>query len=216
MDHPLSGGVPRGPPTPVPVRGPPTGGVGRCQGCGATFRFRPSSRSLGPSRGRRACEADGLPSSRPANGEKSVNPMVERWAGIVCRRRVHRRRRQDRSTCDLESGPAGSVIIGTALTAQLIRSVTQIGLALIQRRSAGAIRLEYGDRKIEIEDASRETEQALIAWLSRASSQSGRRPVGGDPGGTRTSAGSTRWASSATPRLAEGTRLDSGYICGSG
>lgn len=65
---------------------------------------------------------------------------------------------------------AGSVIIGTALTAQLIRSVTQIVLALIQRRSAGAIRLEHGDRKIEIENASRETEQSLVAWLSRASS----------------------------------------------
>jgi hypothetical protein len=72
---------------------------------------------------------------------------------------------------DTKSGiaiAAGSLVISGAVSAQAIRSITQIVLAAMRRGLAGRIRLEDGERKIEVENASRETERALIAWLSQS------------------------------------------------
>jgi hypothetical protein len=64
---------------------------------------------------------------------------------------------------------AGSLAIVGALSAQAVRSITQIVLAAMRRGLAGRIRLEDGDRKIEVENASRDTERALVAWLTSSS-----------------------------------------------
>ncbi len=64
---------------------------------------------------------------------------------------------------------AGSLAVVGMLSAQAVRSITRIVLAAMRRGLAGRIRLEQGDRKIEVENASRETERALVAWLSSSS-----------------------------------------------
>jgi hypothetical protein len=64
---------------------------------------------------------------------------------------------------------AGALVISGAVSAQAIRSITQIVLAAMKRGLAGRICLEDGDRKFEVENASRDTEQALAAWLGSAS-----------------------------------------------
>lgn len=61
---------------------------------------------------------------------------------------------------------AGSLIISGAISAQAVRSITRIVMAAMRRGLAGRIYLEDGDRKIEMENASRDTEQALVAWLT--------------------------------------------------
>ena len=58
---------------------------------------------------------------------------------------------------------AGSLVISGAVSAQAIRSITQIVLAAMRRGLAGQ------------ENASRETERALVAWLTQSSSD---RPNG--------------------------------------
>jgi hypothetical protein len=82
-----------------------------------------------------------------------------------------------RAPQDTKSGvviAAGSLIISGAVSAQAVRSITQVVMAAMRRGLAGRIRLEDGDRKIEVENASRDTERALVAWLN---------PSGGsDPG----------------------------------
>jgi hypothetical protein len=70
---------------------------------------------------------------------------------------------------------AGSLVISGAVSAQVIRSVTQVLLAALRRGSAGRIALQDGDRKFEVENASRDTERALVAWLTESS---GDRPNG--------------------------------------
>jgi hypothetical protein len=70
---------------------------------------------------------------------------------------------------------AGSLVISGAVSAQAIRSITQIVLAAMRRGLAGQIKLEDGNRKFEVENASRETERALVAWLTQSSSD---RPNG--------------------------------------
>ena len=74
-----------------------------------------------------------------------------------------------------ESGPvlaksglvitAGSIIISGALSVQVVRSITRVVLAAVRRGLAGKVQLEDGERRIDIENASRETERALVAWL---------------------------------------------------
>jgi len=73
---------------------------------------------------------------------------------------------------DAKSGTviaAGSLIVSGAVSAQAIRSITQIVMAAMRRGLAGRIRLEDGDRKIEVENATRDTERALVAWLTPSS-----------------------------------------------
>ena len=70
---------------------------------------------------------------------------------------------------------AGSLIISGAVSVQAVRSIAQIVKAAMRRGLAGRIHLEDGDRKIEVENASRDTERALVAWLNLSS--------GPDPGG---------------------------------
>jgi hypothetical protein len=75
---------------------------------------------------------------------------------------------------DAKSGiaiSAGSLIISGALSAQAIRSITQIVMTAIRRGLAGRIYLEDGDRKIQVENASRETERALVTWLNSSSTE---------------------------------------------
>jgi hypothetical protein len=64
---------------------------------------------------------------------------------------------------------AGSLVISGAISAQAVRSIAQIVMAAMRRGLAGRIRLEDGGRKIEVENASRETERALVAWLNSSS-----------------------------------------------
>jgi hypothetical protein len=66
---------------------------------------------------------------------------------------------------------AGSLVISGAISAQVIRSITQIVIAAMRRGLAGRIHLEDGGRKMDVENASRDTEQALIAWLSQSSAR---------------------------------------------
>jgi hypothetical protein len=51
---------------------------------------------------------------------------------------------------------------------QAVRSVTQVVMGAMRRGLAGRIKLQDGDRTIEIENATRETERALVAWLNRS------------------------------------------------
>jgi hypothetical protein len=64
---------------------------------------------------------------------------------------------------------AGSLIISGAVSAQAVRSITQIVMTAMRRGLAGQIHLEDGDRKIEVGNASRDTERALVAWLNSSS-----------------------------------------------
>ena len=64
---------------------------------------------------------------------------------------------------------AGSLIIGGAVSAQAVRSIAQIVMAAMRRGLAGRIQFEDGDRRIEVENASRDTERALVAWLNSSS-----------------------------------------------
>ncbi len=57
---------------------------------------------------------------------------------------------------------AGSLVISGAVSVQIARSITQIVIASIRRGLAGRIRFEDGDRKLEVENASRDTERALV------------------------------------------------------
>jgi hypothetical protein len=61
---------------------------------------------------------------------------------------------------------AGSLIISGAVSAQAVRSITQIVMTAMRRGLAGQIHLEDGDRKIDVGNASRDTERALVAWLN--------------------------------------------------
>jgi hypothetical protein len=75
---------------------------------------------------------------------------------------------------DAKSGiaiSAGSLVISGALSAQAVRSITQIVMNAMRRGFAGRIYLEDGDRKIQVENASRETERALVAWLNSSSTE---------------------------------------------
>lgn len=63
---------------------------------------------------------------------------------------------------------AGSLVISGAVSVQIARSITQIVIASIRRGLAGRIRFEDGDRKLEVENASRDTERALVAWLTQS------------------------------------------------
>jgi hypothetical protein len=60
----------------------------------------------------------------------------------------------------------GSLVLSGALSVQIVRSIAQIVLGAMRRGLAGKIHVEDGDRKFEVANASRETEQALIAWLT--------------------------------------------------
>lgn len=64
---------------------------------------------------------------------------------------------------------AGTMIISGAVSAQAIRSTAQIVMAAMRRGLAGRIHLEDGGRKIDVENASRDTERALVAWLNASS-----------------------------------------------
>jgi hypothetical protein len=65
---------------------------------------------------------------------------------------------------------AGSLVISGAVSAQAVRSIAQIVMAAMRRGLTGRIHIEDGDRKIDVENASRDTEQALVAWLTPPSS----------------------------------------------
>jgi hypothetical protein len=63
----------------------------------------------------------------------------------------------------------GSLVLSGAVSAQIVRSITQVVLGAMRRGLAGRIKLQDGDRKIEIENSSRETERALVEWLTGSS-----------------------------------------------
>jgi len=60
----------------------------------------------------------------------------------------------------------GSLVLSGAVSVQAVRSIAQIVMGAMRRGMAGKIHIEDGDRKIDVENASRETEQAVIAWLT--------------------------------------------------
>src|SRR4051794_7114800 len=60
----------------------------------------------------------------------------------------------------------GSLVISGAVSVQAVRSIAQIVMAGMRRGLAGRIHLEDGARKLEIENATRDTERALVAWLN--------------------------------------------------
>jgi hypothetical protein len=65
---------------------------------------------------------------------------------------------------------AGSLVITGAVSAQAVRSIAQIVMAAMRRGVAGRIHFEDGDRKFDMENGSRDSERALVAWLTSSSS----------------------------------------------
>jgi len=63
---------------------------------------------------------------------------------------------------------AGSLFLSGALSVPVMKAVAQIVVAAMRRGVAGRIKLQDGKRSIEIENASRDTERALVAWLTRS------------------------------------------------
>ncbi|MBQ1049254.1 hypothetical protein KBX50_12380 [Micromonospora sp. C51] len=61
---------------------------------------------------------------------------------------------------------AGTLLLGGALSVPVMRAVAQVVMAAMRRGLAGRIKLQDGKRSIEIENASRDTERALVAWLT--------------------------------------------------
>ncbi len=73
---------------------------------------------------------------------------------------------------DTKSGiviTAGTLVISGAVSAQAVRSTAQIVIAAMRRGLTGRIHLEDGGRKIDVENASRDTERDLVAWLTASS-----------------------------------------------
>jgi hypothetical protein len=58
----------------------------------------------------------------------------------------------------------GSLFISGALSTAAIRSATQVILAFIRRGIVGGITVKDGDRRMTIDNASRETEALLVDW----------------------------------------------------
>jgi hypothetical protein len=76
---------------------------------------------------------------------------------------------------DAKSGTAmtiGSLVLSGSLSAVVVRQITQVVLALIQRKAAGEITFRRGDDELTITNASRDTERALVEWLNAQSGQS--------------------------------------------
>ncbi|MGC5053160.1 hypothetical protein ACLQ2S_17095 [Micromonospora sp. DT48] len=63
---------------------------------------------------------------------------------------------------------AGTLLLGGALSVPVMRAVAQVVMAAMRRGLAGRIKLQDGERSIEIENASRDTERALVEWLTRS------------------------------------------------
>jgi hypothetical protein len=60
---------------------------------------------------------------------------------------------------------AGLLISGL-LSAPVVQALVQVVLARFRRGQPGAITFTDGDRELTIENASPETEQALVSWLT--------------------------------------------------
>ncbi|GIF00075.1 hypothetical protein [Paractinoplanes rishiriensis] len=62
----------------------------------------------------------------------------------------------------------GSLTIGAAGSLQAFRSISRVVTGAIRRGLVGRISLADGDRKLVVDSSSRESEEALVAWLHRS------------------------------------------------